>query len=173
MLPFTVKRASCSMLLHLEGFSTRTFIGGDGGEGQERLVEYPSDLSVPWGARHLCGPRCGWHQTTVCHAASPAGWAWQRAASFLCCLHGCICEALDDIFPRSRAGSFSLPWCSSHVYHQIYTQRLIQVSKNGHVEQRFPVLAKKTQPFILTSGTFFCPTLFQQSFPFPRCGKQH
>lgn len=96
-LPFTeqpVERArSRSALLHLEGFST---IGGEGGgvgvgeegEGQERLVEYPGDLGVPWGARRLRGPRCGWHQhhRVSCGLASRFELAASRVLP-LRCLH--------------------------------------------------------------------------------------
>lgn len=94
--------------------------GGGGGEGQERLVEYPSDLSVPWGARHLSGPRCGWHQTAVCHAASPAGWAWQRAASFLsAAFAAAYVKRLMTSFPGAVRDPSPSPRCFSHVYHQM------------------------------------------------------
>lgn len=139
--------------------------GEGGGEGQERLVAYPGDLSVPWGARHLSGPRCGWHQTAVCHAASPAGWAWQRAASFLsAAFTAAYVKRLMTSFP----GAVRDPSPSQGASVTSTIRWSIQVSKGGHAQQRFQVLANKRPPFIITSGRFFCPTLFQQSFPFPR-----
>lgn len=90
------------------------------GEGQERLVEYPSDLNVPWGARCLCGPRCGWHQKHCmsCGLASRFGLAASRVLPPYC-LHGYTCDARNDIFPRSCAVSFSLPHGFSHTCHHI------------------------------------------------------
>lgn len=81
-----------------------------GGEGQERLVEYPGDLGVPWGAQHLRGPRCGWHQTTLCHAASPAGLTWQRAASFLSAAFTAACVKHMTSFSRA-VRFFRRPYC--------------------------------------------------------------
>lgn len=51
------------------------------------------------------GPGVVGANTTACHAASPAGSSWQRAASFLSAASTCTCEARGDIFLQSRAGS--------------------------------------------------------------------
>lgn len=112
-LPFTeqpVERArSRGAPLHLEGSST---IGGEGGgvggrKEKDRSGWWSTQVtSACLGVRGVyVGPGVVGTNTAACHAASPAGSSWQRAASFLSAASTCACEARGDIFLQSRAGS--------------------------------------------------------------------
>lgn len=117
-----------------------------GGEGQKRLVEYPGDLGVPWGVRCLRGPRCGWHQTTVCHAASPAGSTWHWAASFLS-------AAFTAAYVKHVMTSFSSAAQDPLLIYIAVDSRgksFFQVSKNDHVAYLLTVTVTK-DAFLLCS----------------------
>lgn len=124
-------------------------------KGQERLVEYPGDLGACLGVRGVyAGPGVVGTNTAACHAASPAGSSWQRAASFLSAASTCACEARGDIFLQSRAW---IPLLRLHIApacHRLQRQEFyFKSSKRDHVSHLSTVTVMK-DAFLLFSFPF-------------------
>lgn len=190
-LPFAdqpVMHGPC-MLLHLGGISTRTFIRLKGwGEGQMRLVEYASDLSVPWRVWYLCGHRCGWHWTavTLCVMRShqPVGPgkephpcthlpSWPHVSNMWWLISRKLCVIkLAPIAVLTKAVLLQFSQSKGHITENV---KVLMIDKKKGTHQTvthtiFCYNVRSPTKHFMARFFFVCPTAFQQCFPFPEHG---